>query len=179
MGAEPRPCLDTGEEPWLTSLARGRAASRRQPTSSPPVRKRPLSSQNSPRENLAALVPGDGNRQSEHSTDAPHQSHITTDLSALQRPNPLLDETLLGLSTRTRNGLKSAGITTLRQLAQLSESRISEIRNLGPKAAQEIEAYLEHFDVVITVDSLGEGNGGGRKNTRLVFFYDPELRQAA
>lgn len=49
----------------------------------------------------------------------------------------------LGLSTRTYNSLRRAGITTIGQIVSLDERGLGSIRNLGPKGVEEIFQRLE------------------------------------
>jgi len=48
----------------------------------------------------------------------------------------------LGVSTRTVNRLKSAGITSKEQLEELSEEELGEIEGIGPKSIAEIKEAL-------------------------------------
>jgi DNA-directed RNA polymerase subunit alpha len=48
----------------------------------------------------------------------------------------------LPLQTRTINSLKKSGITSLSQLAKLSDEELSDIKNLGEKSVEEIKKLL-------------------------------------
>ena len=54
----------------------------------------------------------------------------------------------LGLSIRSYNCLKRAGIDTVEQLAALSDSDLASVRNLGKKSLEEIRSKLRHIPSV-------------------------------
>lgn len=51
----------------------------------------------------------------------------------------------LGLSTRSYNALKRAGISTIAQLSAMSEEQIRAVRSIGEKSAAEIQRRLAHY----------------------------------
>ena len=65
-----------------------------------------------------------------------------------QPPSPLLYPTpldALGLSTRSYNILMRRDITTVEQLARMSDEEIKGVRNIGPKSLAEIQEKLQVY----------------------------------
>ncbi len=72
-------------------------------------------------------------------------------------PDRPLEE--IGLSTRIINALRSANITTLHQLLNRTREQLSEVRNLGDKALQELEERLQAMGLELRKE-------GRRRKTR-------------
>jgi DNA-directed RNA polymerase subunit alpha len=66
----------------------------------------------------------------------------------------------LGLSTRTYNSLRRAGITSVGQLLALGERDLQAIRNLGPRSVDEIRERLGTLGLIAesSDDGLGESS---------------------
>ena len=63
-------------------------------------------------------------------------------------PSPLPDPTpvdALGLSIRPHNALRRENITTIGQLARMSDEEIRDVRNIGPKSLAEIQEKLQAY----------------------------------
>lgn len=55
------------------------------------------------------------------------------------------------LSTRSFNCMRCAGCVYIRDVVELSEERISSMRNLGPKSANEIALALRKYGICYTL----------------------------
>jgi DNA-directed RNA polymerase subunit alpha len=62
----------------------------------------------------------------------------------------------LGLSTRTYNSLRRAGITSVGQLLTLGERELQAIRNLGPRSVDEIRERLGSLGLIAESDTESE-----------------------
>jgi DNA-directed RNA polymerase subunit alpha len=78
-----------------------------------------------------------------------------------------LDRTIdeLDLSVRSYNCLKNAGIETVRDLVQKSESELLKTKNFGRKSLNEIKELLADMDLQLGT-RLGAGRGAGAGETR-------------
>lgn len=73
-----------------------------------------------------------------------HNGNVQTDASNDFLDNPI---EMLGLSPQALNCLRRLRITQVREVAALKESRISSLRNLGPKRASEIAKALRSYGI--------------------------------
>ena len=70
-------------------------------------------------------------------------------LASMPKPEKPEDITLeeLGLSVRSYNCLKRAGVDTLADIAALTQNELSQVRNLGKRSIDEICAVLTNYGI--------------------------------
>ena len=70
-------------------------------------------------------------------------------LASLPKPDKLEDITLeeLGLSVRSYNCLKRAGVNTLRDVSEMTFDELCYVRNIGKKSVDEICAVLTKYGI--------------------------------
>ncbi|MCL0082676.1 hypothetical protein M1O14_03075, partial [Dehalococcoidia bacterium] len=96
---------------------------------------------------------------------------------AKEPPLPSLDVTLdqLGLSPRTYNALRRAGITSVRMLLEKTRGELIDMKYLGPKSWEEIQERLAAIGVLEKPQAAEtEGEGGDEVPAEEEISEDPE-----